>query len=140
MADRLAKIYGTEEDKVNCPFYYKIGACRHGDTCTRFHNKPDISPTIVVYHLYENPPAAVAYADGINVPKDTLTEAARHFDDFYEEIYLEFAKYGEIEDLMVCDNIGDHMIGNTYIKYYNEDDAKRAKEGLSGRYYCNRVI
>ena len=23
MADRLAKIFGTEEDKVNCPFYFK---------------------------------------------------------------------------------------------------------------------
>ena len=35
MADRLAKKFGTEDDKVNCPFYYKIGACRHGDSCTR---------------------------------------------------------------------------------------------------------
>ena len=29
-AEHLARIHGTEEDKVNCPFYYKIGACRHG--------------------------------------------------------------------------------------------------------------
>ncbi len=25
MADRLAKLYGTWMDKVNCPFFYKIG-------------------------------------------------------------------------------------------------------------------
>jgi splicing factor U2AF subunit len=43
MADRLAKKYGTEDDKVNCPFYFKIGACRHGDSCTRLHNKPTLS-------------------------------------------------------------------------------------------------
>eukprot|EP01047_Picozoa_sp_COSAG01_P099181 COSAG01_NODE_29244_length_642_cov_0.732965_1_plen_73_part_10 len=38
-AGRLARIFGTEEDKVNCPFYFKIGACRHGDRCSRLHNK-----------------------------------------------------------------------------------------------------
>lgn len=30
-AEHLADIYGTEKDKVNCPFYWKIGACRHGN-------------------------------------------------------------------------------------------------------------
>ncbi|CAJ0649888.1 16608_t:CDS:2 [Entrophospora sp. SA101] len=30
MAEYLASIYGTEKDKVNCSFYFKIGACRHG--------------------------------------------------------------------------------------------------------------
>lgn len=33
MAERLSKVYGTEMDKVNCPFFYKIGACRYGDSC-----------------------------------------------------------------------------------------------------------
>ena len=40
MADRLAKIFGTEEDRVNCPFYFKLGACRNGDYCNRRHNRP----------------------------------------------------------------------------------------------------
>jgi len=26
---------GTEQDRVNCSFYLKIGACRHGDRCSR---------------------------------------------------------------------------------------------------------
>ena len=30
MAEQLARIFGTEEDRVNCPFYFKIGACRNG--------------------------------------------------------------------------------------------------------------
>lgn len=25
MADHLASIFGTEKDRVNCPFYFKIG-------------------------------------------------------------------------------------------------------------------
>jgi hypothetical protein len=28
MAEHLASIFGTEKDRVNCPFFFKIGACR----------------------------------------------------------------------------------------------------------------
>ena len=48
MAKHLARIHGTEEDKVNCPFYYKIGACRHADRCSRLHHKPAFSPTLLI--------------------------------------------------------------------------------------------
>ena len=85
MAERLANIFGTEKDKfvvvlyfvhfcffcslfemrnliffflfsrVNCPFYFKIGACRHGDRCSRLHNRPVISETILFKNMYINP-------------------------------------------------------------------------------------
>ena len=31
MAEFLASIFGTEKDRVNCPFYFKTGACTHGE-------------------------------------------------------------------------------------------------------------
>lgn len=64
MAYRLARIFGTEEDKVNCAFYYKIGACRHGDRCTRLHNKPLLSQTVLLKNMYVNPAPALALAEG----------------------------------------------------------------------------
>ena len=30
---------------------------------------------------------------------------------------MELAKFGEIEEVVVADNIGDHMIGNVYVKF-----------------------
>ena len=96
MANRLGKIYGTEEDKVNCNFYFKIGACRHGDKCNRIHNKPSISQTILFKHLYINPPTAIAIAEGNKVSDEALQEALKHFENFYEDIFLELAKYGEL--------------------------------------------
>jgi hypothetical protein len=51
-AEHLARIHGTEEDKVNCPFYFKIGACRHGEKCSRQHHKPPFSQTIIVPHMW----------------------------------------------------------------------------------------
>lgn len=44
-------------------------------------------------------------------------EAIDHFEAFYEEVFMEMAKFGEIDEMVVADNIGDHMIGNIYIKY-----------------------
>lgn len=25
-------------------------------------------------------------------------------------------KYGEVEEMNVCDNLGDHLVGNVYVK------------------------
>jgi len=140
MADRLARIIGTEEDKVNCPFYFKIGSCRHGDNCTRTHLKPTMSQTMLLTHMYDNPPAAIALAGGTKLPEEMIKETVRHFEDFYEEVFLEMANFGEIEDLAVCDNIGDHIIGSVYVKYYDENDAERAMKSLTGRYYAGKLI
>jgi len=64
MAERLSKVYGTEMDKVNCPFFYKIGACRYGDSCERIHNKPPISETVLLEHMYDNNAVETAIISG----------------------------------------------------------------------------
>lgn len=51
------------------------------------------------------------------VPQMSDVEMQQHFDDFFEEIFVELEqKYGEIEEMNVCDNLGDHLVGNVYIK------------------------
>ena len=71
-------------NRVNCSFYHKIGACRHGDRCSRLHNKPTFSQTIVMSNLYQNPSNAPANKDG--TPGCTMNEAEllEHYDDFFE--------------------------------------------------------
>uniref|UniRef100_A0A2K5QMZ6 U2 small nuclear RNA auxiliary factor 1 like 4 n=1 Tax=Cebus imitator TaxID=2715852 RepID=A0A2K5QMZ6_CEBIM len=86
MAEYLASIFGTEKDKVNCSFYFKIGACRHGDRYSRLHK-----PT------------------------------------FSQEVFTELqGKYGEMEKMKVCDNLGHHLVGNVYVTFRREEDAERA--------------
>lgn len=47
----------------------------------------------------------------------TEEEAQEHFDDFFEDVFIELEdKYGEIEEMNVCDNLGDHLLGNVYVK------------------------
>jgi splicing factor U2AF subunit len=100
MANYLASIFGTEADKVNCSFYYKIGACRHGDRCSRKHVKPSYSQTILLPNLYQNP----AYDPKV---KMNASQLQNHFDAFYEDFWCEMCKFGEVEEVVVCDNNND---------------------------------
>ncbi|OZJ04368.1 Splicing factor U2AF 23 kDa subunit [Bifiguratus adelaidae] len=133
MAEYLASIYGTEKDKVNCSFYFKIGACRHGDRCSRKHVKPNFSQTLLISNLYQNP----AYD-----PNNQLTpqQLQQHFDLFFEDMFMELAKYGEIEEMVICDNVGDHLVGNVYAQYKFEEDAGKATEALNNRFYAGRPL
>lgn len=139
MADYYASIFGTEKDKVNCSFYFKIGACRHGDRCSRVHNKPSFSQTILIQNLYVNPQnSAKAQGDGKEISDE---ETQRHFDEFFEDIYVELEeKYGPIEEMNVCDNLGDHLIGNVYVKFKHEEDAEKAVEDLNNRWFDRKPV
>jgi len=128
MAANFARIFGTEEDRVNCTFYFKTGTCRHGDRCSRQHLRPNFSQTILVPHLYMLPSQ--------NIKQDPRD----HYEEFYEEILEEFLKFGSVEKVMVCDNLGEHIIGNVFVKYVDEDDAAKALIGISGRFYAGRML
>lgn len=48
-------------------------------------------------------------------------EMQEHYDNFFEDVFVELEdKYGEIEEMNVCDNLGDHLVGNVYIKVSSE--------------------
>lgn len=139
MAEHLASIFGTEKDRVNCPFYFKIGACRHGDRCSRLHNRPTISPTLLFSNMYQRPDYTTP---GVNVPAQNIDprKIQEHFEDFYEDIFEELSKYGELESLNVCDNMADHMVGNVYAQFREEEQAAAALQGMTGRFYAGRPI
>lgn len=60
--------------------------------------------------------------------------------DFYEDIFEELAKAGEIEYLNVCDNLADHMVGNCYVKFRDEEAAARALQLFQARFYAGKPI
>ncbi|XP_055225016.1 splicing factor U2AF 26 kDa subunit isoform X4 [Gorilla gorilla gorilla] len=140
MAEYLASIFGTEKDKVNCSFYFKIGACRHGDRCSRLHNKSTFSQTIVLLSLYRNPQNAAQTADGSHCHVSDV-EVQEHYDSFFEEVFTELQeKYGEIEEMNVCDNLGDHLVGNVYVKFRREEDGQWAVAELNNRWFNGQAV
>lgn len=142
MAEYLASIFGTEKDKVNCSFYFKIGACRHGDRCSRMHNKPTFSQTIVLQNLYVNPQNSAKSADGSHLGTHMSDkEMQEHYDNFFEDVFIECEdKYGEIEEMNVCDNLGDHLVGNVYIRFKREKDAEKAVNNMNNRWFGGRPV
>ena len=108
------------EDDQNCQFYTKNGACRYGDKCTKLHKEPDSSKTLLFAHLYENSPVEIALAGGQIVPDLKIIEIIHNLEQTYIEIFLEVAKFGEIKEMFIVDNIGDHLIGNIFIKFVTE--------------------
>jgi len=93
------------------------------------HIKPLYSQTVVIMNMYQNPGHS---AD--NVLNEQ--ELQQHFDYFYEDVFTEVAlKYGELEEIHVCDNVGDHLIGNVYIRFRYEEDAQKCVDSINNRFY-----
>lgn len=128
--------------RVNCSFYFKIGACRHGDRCSRIHNKPSFSQTTLLQNLYVNPQNSAKSADGSHLVANVSDEEMQeHYDNFFEDVFVECEdKYGEIEEMNVCDNLGDHLVGNVYIKFRREEDAEKAVNDLNNRWFGGRPV
>lgn len=55
-------------------------------------------------------------------------------------MFLEIAKYGEILELNILDNIGDHLLGNVFIKFVTEKDAENVMQNISRRRYRGQLV
>jgi splicing factor U2AF subunit len=42
--------------------------------------------------------------------------------------------------MIVADNIGEHMIGNLYVKFAAEDQAESVLRAMTGKYYNQKPI
>eukprot|EP01018_Ginkgo_biloba_P032199 Gb_22037 [translate_table: standard] len=61
-----------------------------------------------------------------------------HFEDFYEDIFEEISKFGEIENLNICDNLIDHMVRNVYVNLQERN--RLLFLCWLGRFYSGRPI
>lgn len=139
-AERLARVFGTEEDPVNCSWFFKVGACRKGETCPKKHNQPTGSETLLLSGLYQGTPQAIAIANELPWDDEMYDVAQAHVEQFYEDVFLTVAEYGEVEEVVILDNTTPNLFGNVYVKYYHEDSARLGLRGLTGRYYNGRLI
>ena len=64
----------------------------------------------------------------------------RRFEKFFEDVFKEMSQYGEIEDMIVVDNLGDHIVGNVYVKYTDEDYSENALNNINGRFFGGKKI
>ena len=53
---------------------------------------------------------------------------------------MEMTKFGEVDEVNVCSNNGDHLRGNVYVKFYDEDDCAKALPVTNGRWYNGQQL
>jgi splicing factor U2AF subunit len=99
-----------------------------------------MSQTLLLSHMYPNTPEALALANDEPWDDDLYDRAQQHLEDFYIEVFLELANYGEVEDVVIVDNLCDHLVGNVYVKYHHEEDAERALGKLTSRFHSGKLI
>ncbi|XP_036295433.1 U2 small nuclear ribonucleoprotein auxiliary factor 35 kDa subunit-related protein 2 isoform X5 [Pipistrellus kuhlii] len=109
-----------EKDRANCPFYSKTGACRFGDRCSRKHNFPTSSPTLLIRSMFTtfgmeqcrrddyDPDASLEYSE---------EETYQQFLDFYEDVLPEFRNVGKVIQFKVymkCSNAPEENTATSF--------------------------
>eukprot|EP00667_Euglena_gracilis_P018869 EG_transcript_20135 len=103
-----------------------MGACRHGDKCSRIHNRPVLSQTILIPHMYLNPIAApMIDAEGNPVEYDKYM--AQHISSPVTSSKRNLGFFFTVR-------------GNVYVKFADEEAAEKALKALSNRYYGGRLL
>ncbi|KAL0237403.1 hypothetical protein PCE1_000800 [Barthelona sp. PCE] len=142
MAENLARRHQSISAN-HCQFYHDVGACRHGNSCTRQHMVPTISRCILIRKMYEDPSRQRYDLEGNALPVlSDMGEIEDHFLDFYQDVWFQLMEFGEIEEMMVSlHNKADHLKGNVYLLFFTPEDAKKALlEGLKGRWFRQKPI
>lgn len=116
------------EDRLVCTFFTKIGACRHGEKCSRKHLKPAVLCTILIPNFYVSP----------STDKEGGVED--FFDNFYMDVFVRLAEFGEITGMVVCENANYHLNGNVYVRYKNAESAQRAVIELNQCWFNGRPV
>ncbi|XP_037678518.1 U2 small nuclear ribonucleoprotein auxiliary factor 35 kDa subunit-related protein 2 [Choloepus didactylus] len=132
-----------EKDRANCPFYSKTGACRFGDRCSRKHNFPTSSPTLLIKSMFMtfgmeqcrrddyDPDASLEYSE---------EETYQQFLEFYEDVLPEFKNVGKVIQFKVSCNLEPHLRGNVYVQYQSEEECQAALSLFNGRWYAGRQL
>lgn len=123
-----------------CLFFTKMGACRHGDHCTKVHNRPTASPTVVFPMMYPNPLAVRYLSAEYTGPREFEQKyMKRHFEHFYKETWRSLMEMGKIEELRVVSNLGEHLLGNVYVRFDNNETAANVVKELKNKKF-NKII
>lgn len=122
-----------------CLFFTKMGACRHGDGCTKTHVRPTTSPTVLFPMMYPNPRAIDHIQDRTWNFEFDRKYLKKHFEHFYKEVWRTFMEFGRIAELRVVSNLGDHLLGNVYIRFEDTAVATRITKELRAK-KLNEII
>lgn len=134
-----AKIAETERDPNLCPFFDKTGTCMKGELCNKSHKDVPISRTIVLHHIFPDPDAFISMLPPDVLKMDPETKK-RLVDAFFIDVACMLMQFGQLDDMILCQNKVDHLVGNVIALFHDSNAALAAKTFLDGQYYAGRKI
>lgn len=135
--------YGTECDVANCPFFLKTGACRFGDRCSRKHNYPTTSPTLMIRGMFITFGMDEVRRDDYDIDawlEHSEEDLQDSFVEFYYDVLPELRSVGKVVQFKVCCNYEPHLRGNVYAQFETEEQCKEALMKFHGRWYAGRQL
>ena len=96
--------------------------------------RPSYSQTILIPNIHPNISSAVSGG------KQNSAHIQEKFDNYYEDFFCELSKFGNVEEMHICENVGDHLIGNIYARFSYEEDAQKAVDDLNSRWYAQKPV
>ncbi|XP_064878700.1 uncharacterized protein zrsr2 isoform X2 [Oncorhynchus nerka] len=135
--------FGTEQDRANCPFFLKTGACRFGDRCSRKHVHPPSSPTLMIRGMFATFGMDQRSRDDYDTDaclEHSEEEVQQQFVDFYEDVLPEFRTAGKVVQFKVSCNFEPHLRGNVYVQFDTEEQCKEAFMMFNGRWYAGKQL
>ncbi|XP_006834294.1 PREDICTED: U2 small nuclear ribonucleoprotein auxiliary factor 35 kDa subunit-related protein 2-like [Chrysochloris asiatica] len=133
-----------EKYRVYCPFYNKTGACRFGDRCSRKHNLPASSPTLLIKSMFTTFGMEQCRMDDDDDPDASLEysveETYQQFLELYDDVLPEFKSVGKVVQFKVSCNSEPHLRGNVYVQYQSEEECQAALSLFNGRWYAGRQL
>ncbi|CAK9438415.1 uncharacterized protein LODBEIA_P26390 [Lodderomyces beijingensis] len=122
-------------ESISCAFYSKIGACRHGEKCSKKHIKPTSSRTLLLANLYQNP--KMNKSENEDSSPQQLQET---LDLFYQDVFVHLSRKCEVASMIVCENENNHLNGNVYVRFYSENDAARVNQELNQEWFNGKPV
>ncbi|XP_052359127.1 U2 small nuclear ribonucleoprotein auxiliary factor 35 kDa subunit-related protein 2 isoform X2 [Oncorhynchus keta] len=135
--------FGTEQDRANCPFFLKTGACRFGDRCSRKHVHPPSSLTLMIRGMFATFGMDQRSRDDYDTDaclEHSEEEVQQQFVDFYEDVLPEFRTAGKVVQFKVSCNFEPHLRGNVYVQFDTEEQCKEAFMMFNGRWYAGKQL
>ncbi|XP_042348317.1 U2 small nuclear ribonucleoprotein auxiliary factor 35 kDa subunit-related protein 2 [Plectropomus leopardus] len=135
--------FGTERDVANCPFFLKTGSCRFGDRCSRKHNYPTSSPTMVIRGMFTTFGMEQSRRDDYDIDaclEHSEEELQESFLEFYHDVLPELKSVGKVLQFKVSCNYEQHLRGNVYVQFDTEEQCREAIIRFNGRWYAGRQL
>ncbi|KAL1021752.1 hypothetical protein UPYG_G00017540 [Umbra pygmaea] len=135
--------FGTEQDRANCPFFLKTGACRFGDRCSRKHVHPPCSTTLMIRGMFATFGMDQRSRDDYDTDaclEYSEEEVLQQFVDFYEDVLPEFRNAGKVVQFKVSCNFEPHLRGNVYVQFDTEEQCREAFMIFNGRWYAGKQL